>query len=295
MMIRRCSATGCFRDAEYWDYGGRGFAWCRHHSLHSERAYPIHTSMPPAGETPATAKKETTVLKNIEDLRGLGAPVGYSDNELTSLHEKAKACDKRDDIFLGLADVVRGYGLVYRHLKQNDASEAKPTIDCVLESDGWCNRHNQYFRHCVDKKLAGFGYRVLSSYEVTKLADAAVPQGPPSITSSYQGSTYTNSPNPPVLPGLRIENPDAKTVRKLAECWHQINTGNKINGIKLLREATGLGLKDAKDWVEHWLAQDGADRQRRTKLAEVTKLLDELGINSYSQMTVEQIHKEAKA
>jgi ribosomal protein L7/L12 len=37
-----------------------------------------------------------------------------------------------------------------------------------------------------------------------------------------------------------------------AKARNLLNEGNKINAIKLVREASGLGLKEAKDLVESW-------------------------------------------
>jgi len=42
---------------------------------------------------------------------------------------------------------------------------------------------------------------------------------------------------------------DPATSQQIGEL---IVRGRKIEAIKVLRDATGLGLKDSKDWVEHW-------------------------------------------
>jgi hypothetical protein len=40
--------------------------------------------------------------------------------------------------------------------------------------------------------------------------------------------------------------------QSLALAFYELQKGNKINAIKLVRQATGLGLKEAKDLVESW-------------------------------------------
>jgi ribosomal protein L7/L12 len=42
------------------------------------------------------------------------------------------------------------------------------------------------------------------------------------------------------------------TPQVVAEIDRLIGAGHKINAIKLFRDATGVGLKEAKDRVEHW-------------------------------------------
>ncbi len=53
---------------------------------------------------------------------------------------------------------------------------------------------------------------------------------------------------PPKTPHVRVSStPDWE-----AEARDMMAAGNKIMAIKLVRESTGLGLKEAKDLVESW-------------------------------------------
>jgi len=53
------------------------------------------------------------------------------------------------------------------------------------------------------------------------------------------------SPSPPaVRPAL-----DAHAAQQITEL---VSAGKKIEAVKQLRAATGLGLREAKNWIDHW-------------------------------------------
>lgn len=244
-------------------------------------------------------------IKTVADLISVGGVGEFTDTEITEAKDFVTRARHTTLSGTAVRDIVEAYDHVRRYLQSMPSAvedeeqedydfshtpKPEPTFDCRVESDSWCYVHHRYFRSCVADKIGATGYKLVHEADLAPAADP----GPPTITSAYQGSTYTNSPNPPTLTGLRIENPDATTIRKLALCWEQANSGNKINAIKQLREATNLGLKEAKDWVEHWLAQDLAEAGRWAKLDQALTLLKEAGYEDYSQVTVEQLHREAR-
>ncbi|HJZ48507.1 MAG TPA: ribosomal protein L7/L12 [Roseiflexaceae bacterium] len=53
---------------------------------------------------------------------------------------------------------------------------------------------------------------------------------------------------PPALPGVRAEPPSGEV--SLAEVHALALQGQKIEAIKRYRELTGVGLKEAKDYVD---------------------------------------------
>lgn len=64
--------------------------------------------------------------------------------------------------------------------------------------------------------------------------------GPP-----YEGAAMPTTPAKPTVPS-----PAALPPEHLAAIRHELARGNKIDAIKLMREATGLGLAEAKQAVE---------------------------------------------
>jgi ribosomal protein L7/L12 len=61
-------------------------------------------------------------------------------------------------------------------------------------------------------------------------------------------------------------------VAKITEAAHQTALGNKINAIKLLREAVGCGLKEAKDCVETAFVSPAVSHQE-SKIGTVERLI----------------------
>lgn len=84
----------------------------------------------------------------------------------------------------------------------------------------------------------------------------ALLQGPPSSVSAYLGDGIIDKDT-----AILLKNPKDPTVLSAQEKHAALTayspenpTGGKIGAIKLLRARTGLGLKEAKDKVEEWLA-----------------------------------------
>ncbi len=61
----------------------------------------------------------------------------------------------------------------------------------------------------------------------------------------------------------------------LREAFAQARNGRKIEGIKLMRAATGLGLKEAKDIIEAFLDDSEAANVARTHAAPVVDKCDD--------------------
>lgn len=61
-------------------------------------------------------------------------------------------------------------------------------------------------------------------------------------------------------------------VAKITEAAHQTALGNKINAIKLLREAVGCGLKEAKDCVETAFVSPAVSHQE-SKIGAVERMI----------------------
>jgi ribosomal protein L7/L12 len=61
---------------------------------------------------------------------------------------------------------------------------------------------------------------------------------------------YTSKPSDHNVQATYVANNNLALAAKLSLAFAEVSRGNKINAIKLVREATGLGLIEAKDVVE---------------------------------------------
>lgn len=95
-------------------------------------------------------------------------------------------------------------------------------------------------------------------------------------------ASRSGRPTTPPLPVLRPQLDEA-TAREISEL---VAGDHRIEAIKRLREATGSGLREAKDWIDAWdptgavaspAAQIAADPTLADLLAEATKVRDSAG------------------
>lgn len=67
--------------------------------------------------------------------------------------------------------------------------------------------------------------------------------------------SWSAPPSPPSHRAVAPPTPDEQALFALPEIRAALERGNKIEAIKLVREQTRLGLKEAKELVERWQAE----------------------------------------
>ncbi|WP_125958823.1 hypothetical protein [Sphingomonas koreensis] len=67
-------------------------------------------------------------------------------------------------------------------------------------------------------------------------------------------------PSPPPAPASAAAEPVEISEELRLELWKLIHTGNPIMAIKLVRDRTGVGLKDAHDYIEAMRQNDATLR-----------------------------------